>query len=143
MIRYDADIDEGFDDQEDTIVSFIDDHSIYDKTNDLELSWRLSGSDWDDAPQPLTNDTVRLGEVDEAMQRHERLRGQTYEQEAIHKLQQLPPEQQRVVAENFRNFTETMTKGIAALQEKNGPDYVVQEEDVQEVVAQFKKDSVQ
>ena len=50
LLRYDSDDATGFEEQEETESSFIDDHSLFDATNDMELSWRREGDRWDDAP---------------------------------------------------------------------------------------------
>ncbi|PSC73662.1 glucose-methanol-choline oxidoreductase isoform B [Micractinium conductrix] len=141
MLRYDPEPEQGCDEAEECLVTFLEEHFLYDLAQDAELAWRAAGSDWDepeDADGEAGDGTVSMAEVAASIRQGERRRGRTLDEDAAEMLSALPMQQQMHIASSYALFSETLAAALARLTAHNGPEYVVTEADVKAAIAEAK-----
>lgn len=141
VLRYDPDVEQGFDEHEECSVTFLEEHYLWDLGQDDELPWRRAGQTWEPPPPAGGEGAAEGGEVlslaDLAadIQTRERRRGRTLDEDAAAMLSEMPQEQAMAIASGFRSFSEAITTHIAGLHAQHGSDYVVTAADVQAATA--------
>ncbi|KAL4434345.1 hypothetical protein ABPG75_000786 [Micractinium tetrahymenae] len=144
VLRYDPDAEKGFEEHEECGVTFVEEHYLWDLGQDDELPWRRPGEAWE-PPPPAAGDggaegaeVLSLADLAADIQKRERRRGRTCDEEAAAMLSEMPPDQAMAIASGFRSFSEAITAHIAGLYAQHGSDYVVTAADVQAATAAAK-----
>ncbi|KAI3439000.1 hypothetical protein D9Q98_001412 [Chlorella vulgaris] len=141
VLRYDPNPELGYEEQECCRVTFLDQHVLYDLGEDEELAWRLAGDSWEEpagseSDEEAENSQVyTLNQIAAAIEASERRRGRTVDEDAAEALKAFPQDQQRIIADGFRAFTDHIAAGMAKLKEQHGDNYVVTAADVTALTA--------